>query len=226
MGASSASVKSDFVAIGRVPVVSASGERLMPCKPSKAKKLLEAGKAEEKQGTDGLPYIQLKFDPSFPVPSSQTAWSKAASQMSSTESSTQAVLSSSSVSNCFSVACERKGVLTGAYLARVREEAKRRRVWYRFLPKFDRDVLDLTIKCVGELKSARLIGVVSKIVSRLKDALQTRLSRLMLQVGVPKARRLCEFARGWGNRSAENWASDMGFVRYLTVMDSAFQGRV
>ena len=70
MGASSASVKSDFAAIGRVPVVSASGKRLMPCKPSKAKKLLEAGKAEEKRGNDGSIYLQLKFDPASPVSSS------------------------------------------------------------------------------------------------------------------------------------------------------------
>jgi len=78
MGASNASVKSDFAAIGRVPVVSASGERLMPCKPSKARAL-------------------------------------------------------------------------------------------------------------------------------------------------PKAKRLCEVARGWGNKSAASWASDKGFIRYLTVMDGAFQ---
>ena len=113
--------------------------------------------------------------------------------------------------------------MTGAYLAGVREEAKRRRVWYRFLPKFDRDVLDLTIKLVGELKSTRLIDVVSRIVVKLKVALQTRLSRLILQVGVPKAQRLGEVARGWGNRSAADWASDKGFIRYLTVMDGAFQ---
>jgi len=70
MGASSASVKSDFAAIGRVPVVSASGKRLMPCKPSKAKKLLQQGKAEEKRGNDGNIYLQLKFDPASPVSSS------------------------------------------------------------------------------------------------------------------------------------------------------------
>ena len=222
MGASSASVKSDFAAIGRVPVVSASGKRLMPCKPSKAKKLLEQGKAEEKRGNDGNVYLQLKFDPASPVSSSPVSSSQAAS--SPAESSLSPQVSQSVPQRSF--ASERKvgGVLTGAYLAEVREEAKRRRVWYQFLPKFDRDVLDLTIKCVGELKSTRLISVVSKIVSKLKVALQTRLGRLMLQVGVPKAKRLGEVARGWGNRSALDWASDKGFIRYLTVMDGAFQG--
>ena len=187
------SVKSDSAAIGRVPVVSANGERLMPCKLAKAKKLLEAGKAEEKRGNDGGLYLQLKFDPSSPV----------------VQPSGEARVG---------------GVLTSSRLAEVREEAKRKRVWYRMLPKLDRDVLDLTIKCVGELKSAKLIEVVTKIVVKLKAALQNRLSRLMDEVGAPLAKKLGDIALGWGNRSAGKWAQDRGFVRYLAVMNGSFRG--
>lgn len=193
MGASSASVKSDSAAIGRVPVVSANGERLMPCKPGKAKKLLEAGKAEEKRGNDGVSYIQLKFDPQSPV-AQPPSEAKAG------------------------------GILTSSRLAEVREEAKRKRIWYRVLPKLERDVLDLTIKCVDELKSTRLIDIVTKIVVKIKTALQNRLTRLMEQVGVPMAKKLGDIAIGWGNRTGDKWAQDRGFVRYLTVMDGAFQG--
>jgi len=50
-------------AIGRIPVVSASGEPLMPCKPAKALSLLESGKAVGKWAEDGTFYLQLKFDP-------------------------------------------------------------------------------------------------------------------------------------------------------------------
>ena len=193
MCALNSSVKSDSAAIGRVPVVSASGKRLMPCKPGKAKKLLEAGKAEEKRAKDGGLYIQLKFDPSSPVvqPSGDSRVG---------------------------------GVLTSSRLAEVREEAKRKRVWYRMLPKLDRDVLDLTIRCVGELKSTRLIEVVTKIVVKLKAALQNRLTRLMDEVGVPMAKKLGDIAWGWGNRSADKWAQDKSFVRYLAVMNGSFHG--
>ena len=54
-------------AIGRIPVVSTSGEPLMPCKPSKALSLLKSGKAVVKWTEDETFYLQLKFDPKSPI---------------------------------------------------------------------------------------------------------------------------------------------------------------
>ena len=54
-------------AIGRIPVVSASGRPLMPCKPSKALSLLKLGKAIVRWTDDGAFYLQLKFNPKSPV---------------------------------------------------------------------------------------------------------------------------------------------------------------
>ncbi len=62
--------KHDFdgeTAIGRIPVVSASGMPLMPCRPAKARKLLKEGKAIKKWSKLGMFYIQLKFDPQTPA---------------------------------------------------------------------------------------------------------------------------------------------------------------
>ena len=53
-------------AIGRIPVVSNNGSPLMPCKPSKARKLLAQGKATKKRNKLGIFYIQLHFDPTHP----------------------------------------------------------------------------------------------------------------------------------------------------------------
>jgi len=53
--------------VSRVPVVSADGTPLMPCRPAKARKLLESGKAIRKRNKLGISYIQLKFNPSKPV---------------------------------------------------------------------------------------------------------------------------------------------------------------
>ena len=50
-------------AIGRIPVVSADGTPLMPCKPIKAWRLLESGKAVVDWSEDGEFYIKLKFKP-------------------------------------------------------------------------------------------------------------------------------------------------------------------
>ncbi len=46
----------------RIPVVSRDGNALMPCRPSKAKKLLEASKAEPRWSKMGLLYIQLTIE--------------------------------------------------------------------------------------------------------------------------------------------------------------------
>jgi hypothetical protein len=54
-------------AIGRIPVISADGTPLMPCKPAKAFKLLKSGKAFWKRGRDGKFYLKLTFNPSSPI---------------------------------------------------------------------------------------------------------------------------------------------------------------
>ncbi len=54
-------------AIGRIPVVSKNGIPLMPCRPTKARKLLEQGKAIKKRNKLGIFYLQLEFDPNDPV---------------------------------------------------------------------------------------------------------------------------------------------------------------
>ena len=53
----------DKTAIGKVPVISANGKPLMPCRESKARKLLNDGDATKKWNKLGIFYIQLNFDP-------------------------------------------------------------------------------------------------------------------------------------------------------------------
>lgn len=55
------------LAIERVPVVSADGTPLMPCKPSKARRLLDSGKAFWEQDADGRYHLRLRFNPKSPV---------------------------------------------------------------------------------------------------------------------------------------------------------------
>jgi len=60
----------EAVAIGCIPVVSASGLQLMPCEYSEAKRLLATGKAVICGREDGRLYLMLKFDPKSPIHSS------------------------------------------------------------------------------------------------------------------------------------------------------------
>lgn len=55
------------LAIERIPVISADGTPLMPCKPSKARRLLESGKAFWEQETGGRYHLRLRFNPKSPV---------------------------------------------------------------------------------------------------------------------------------------------------------------
>jgi len=52
---------------GAIPVVSASGVSLAPCKPAKMFGLLKSGKAVVKWNSDGSFSLQLKFDPKSPI---------------------------------------------------------------------------------------------------------------------------------------------------------------
>lgn len=115
-----------------------------------------------------------------------------------------------------------KSGISTSLLAEVKEAAKRKRVWFR-LPKIERGILDLTIKYVKEPRSPRLIDLLKKIVEKIKASLVSPLQRLVEKVGKPFAEKISSIAKGWGNREAESWANDKGFMMYLTVTSEQFQ---
>lgn len=57
------STQTEEPVIGRIPVVSADGTPLMPCRAAKARKLLERGLAEKRWNKLGQFYLRLKFQP-------------------------------------------------------------------------------------------------------------------------------------------------------------------
>jgi len=174
----------------------------MPCKPTKAGELLEAGKAIKRWSWDGTFYVQLRFDHSPPTVHPPTA---------------------SDGSNGSSNAGSRDGGsavgVDSSYLAKLRERARRRNVWFGSLCKGERDIVDLTIRCVDRPRSPRLIDILAKIVVKIKRALMGPIFRLMERVGRPLAKKLSRIAKGWGNEAAGRWVEDVGFVRYLTIVD-------
>jgi len=89
----------------------------------------------------------------------------------------------------------------------------------------ERGLVDLTVKCVNQVRSSRLTAMLRVIVERLETALRSKVERLMVTVGWPSARRMAHFAVSWGNLDALNWASDAEFARYLTVIHINDSGR-
>jgi hypothetical protein len=81
----------------------------------------------------------------------------------------------------------------------------------------ERKLLDLTIAVVDRIHSIRLAKMVSAIVEKLLNAVESKLTRLMRTQGRGLAEKLSRVAQDWGNRSAVYWASDLGFIEYLAV---------
>ncbi|MBE0513021.1 hypothetical protein IBX38_08220 [Candidatus Bathyarchaeota archaeon] len=102
-------------------------------------------------------------------------------------------------------------------LAKIRARAMRRGVWFRVLTRGERAQVDLTMRVVKRIRSFILAKVITSIVEKLLDAMESRVARLMREVGQPLAQKLSGIAQEWGNRLARQWMADPGFVQYLTV---------
>jgi len=108
-------------------------------------------------------------------------------------------------------------IVTRDVLVSIRRVAMRRRVWFRALNPLERAVVNLTIKCVERVKSAKLAKIVTAIVEKVEEAVESVVERLTERVGRPLACKLSLLAVGWGNRKASGWGFDRGFMRFLAV---------
>ena len=102
-------------------------------------------------------------------------------------------------------------------LVRMRAKAIRRGVWFRTLTRSERAQVDLTIRVVQKVRSFLLARVLASLVKKLLDAMESKVLRLMREVGRSLAKELSGIAQKWGNASATRWAKDLGFIQYLTI---------
>lgn len=108
--------------------------------------------------------------------------------------------------------------LTRSVLARIRIRAVRRGLWFRVLNSLERASIDLTMRVVEKVRSSVLTEMLTSIVKKLLEAMESKVARMMKEVGSNLVQRTSRIAQGWGNRSAGRWPKDVGFVRYLTIM--------
>lgn len=107
--------------------------------------------------------------------------------------------------------------LTREALAKLRLKALRRGIWFRDLKQSERKLLSLTIRVVEQVRSFILAKLVSRIVGKLCEAMESRVFRFMRTEGKSLAEKISKIAEAWGNRAAKFWAKDSGFIQYLTV---------
>lgn len=94
------------------------------------------------------------------------------------------------------------------YLVKVRREARRKGCYYSVLKQNEHKLLDLTIRVVEKVRSFMLAKIVSRLVSRLCEAMESRIFRRIRTEGRILAENLSEIAQAWGYRAAKSWAND------------------
>jgi hypothetical protein len=116
----------------------------------------------------------------------------------------------------------------GMQLLRMKKRAMRLGTWFRGLSRIDRALVDLTMRVADSVRSAFLSQRLLVVARKLDGFLESKFNRQIVEVGLPLARKLSLIAQQWGNESASDWASDMGFARYWAVMlnrkSSGFHG--
>jgi len=81
----------------------------------------------------------------------------------------------------------------------------------------ERACLDLAIIVVERVRSRLLQGLLSSALKKLEEAMESKVQRLMSEIGNDLATQLSQIAKCWGNKSATKWAKDAGFKQYLTI---------
>jgi len=110
-------------------------------------------------------------------------------------------------------------MFTGPFLSEMRRKAIRKGVWFKALDNVERGILSLTARLVDRVESAVLGVELVKILNKLRDALKSGFVKQMEAFGFKRARELAKLALQWGYGAAQVWASDLCYVRYLTLIE-------
>jgi hypothetical protein len=70
---------------------------------------------------------------------------------------------------------------------------------------------------VERVRSRLLQKVLSSVIKKLEEAMESQVCRLMREMGGSLAQKLSQIGQDWGNTSAVRWAKDAGFMQYLTI---------
>jgi hypothetical protein len=112
---------------------------------------------------------------------------------------------------------EKRTSLNWRQMLNVRTKAMRKGVWFKVLTRSERACMDLAIKVIERVRSRLLLNVLSTIMKKLEDALESPIRRLIQEIGSQLASKMSQIAQKWGNKSAARWAKELDFMLYLTI---------
>jgi hypothetical protein len=102
-------------------------------------------------------------------------------------------------------------------LTETKKHALRRGIWFRALNRVERGIIDLTVRYVDTIKSKALAKVLTAIIEKLQQTMETLTDKMIRTVGLPLARKISNIAVSWGNHLAKLWAEDRAFARFLVT---------
>ena len=114
--------------------------------------------------------------------------------------------------------------LTRNFFFNFKQKAWRRGLWFKCLAHGERKLLDLTISVVERVRSFMLARIVSKLVEKLFEALESRIYRLVRTEGQEMAKKLSEIAQKWGYKAAKSWRKDWGLMQFLVITNLGVKG--
>jgi len=108
-------------------------------------------------------------------------------------------------------------MLTVRVLESFRRKALRRGLWFRVLSSVERAVVDLCLKVKRnmEVKSPRLLGILTEIIKKVAKALRSPSRVEAWTRGFKAAQTLSRLAVSWGYEKAAEWAQDLNYITYL-----------
>ena len=108
-------------------------------------------------------------------------------------------------------------MLTRQGLLKIKSKAVRKGVWYEALSRTERAIVDLTIKCVENVRSQKLAKTITRIIGKITQTLGKCFIDKAQEIGSDLARRLSMVAEKWGNKTAQKWERDKKFIEFLGV---------
>jgi len=96
----------------------------------------------------------------------------------------------------------------------IKLKSLRKRVWFKALDKFERALINLTIRVVDVVRSEKLAKVLSNAVEKLKEATKSLLEKAR-ELGRSLAEKSSKIAQAWGNLGARSWTGDEFYAIYL-----------
>jgi hypothetical protein len=110
----------------------------------------------------------------------------------------------------------KKTNLTKPLLIKIKHKALRLKIWYR-LNNIERTIIDLTIKCVDEIKSIKLKNIILKILNKIKEIFENKFIKKIYEIGLKEVINIVKIAYSWGNKESLKWIKDKNFIFYLGI---------